>query len=124
MKTKILAIGIFCAVVCYSIFNSYFLGKEIEALTGKIEDLEIDDENTDAALSHALQIREEFGQRKSYISISVNHEDLSNIETIFAEMIGQLEVGSADDAKVAKSRLIDALGHLRRLSGVNIDTII
>ena len=91
---------------------------------GEIEDLEIDDENTGAALSHALQIREEFGQRKSYISISVNHEDLSNIETIFAEMIGQLEVGSADDARVAKSRLIDALGHLRRLSGVNIDTII
>ena len=101
-----------------------FLHKEIDELTEKIEALEIDSENTGEALSEAIKIREHFKSRESYISLSVNHEDLSNIETIFAEMIGQLEVENADDARVAKSRLIDALGHLKRLSGVNIDTII
>ena len=124
MKIKILAIVILLSVVSLCVFNSCFLHKEIDELTEKIEALEIDSENTGEALSEAIKIREHFKSRESYISLSVNHEDLSNIETIFAEMIGQLEVENADDARVAKSRLIDALGHLKRLSGVNIDTII
>ncbi len=124
MKTKIFAIAILSLIICFCVFNTYFLQKEIDGLTVKIEALEISDESVEEALRDATQIREDFRERETYISLSVNHEDLSNIETIFAEMIGQLEVASADDARVAKSRLLDALCHLKRLSGFNIDTIV
>ena len=124
MKTKILAIVILISVIGFSAFNSYFLHNEIISFTEKIEALEINENNTDKTLVSALEIKAWFRARESYISLSVNHEDLSNIETIFAELLGELEVGRADEATVAKSRLIDALHHLGRLSGVNIDTII
>ncbi|MBO5907458.1 MAG: DUF4363 family protein [Clostridia bacterium] len=124
MKIKILSIIILFAVISVSVVNSFILHREIDTITEKIRSLEINDGQTDAAVGKAEEIREYFRKKESYISLSVSHEDLSNIESILAEMIGQLEVGSCDDARVAKSRLIDALGHLKRLSGVNIDTIV
>ena len=58
------------------------------------------------------------------MGMTVSHEDLTAIETGFSEMIGYLSVGDRNGAEVTKSRLLDALGHLRRLTGINIESVI
>ena len=63
-------------------------------------------------------------EKELFISLTVNHEDLTNIEEGFAEMIGCLSVGDTAGAQITKSRLIDSLEHLGRLSGFNFDAII
>ena len=53
----------------------------------------------------------------------MSHNDLTDIESFFSEMIGYLSVSDMEGAEMAKNRLIDALAHLRRLSGVNMSSI-
>lgn len=59
-----------------------------------------------------------------YISATVNHGDLTNIENDFHEILGCLKVGDTDGAIIAKSRLEGSFCHLRRLLSPNIDSII
>ena len=63
-------------------------------------------------------------KRQTYLSLTVSHDDLSDIEDIIAELRGAAEVGDKDGVRIAKSRLGSALSHLRRLSGVNLDSIL
>jgi hypothetical protein len=72
----------------------------------------------------AEEIKESFEESEGFISLTVNHEDLTNIEVCYSDLIGYLSVGMTKEAEVTKNRLVDALKHLRRLSGVNIDSII
>ena len=46
-----------------------------------------------------------------------------NIELGFAELIGMAKVGDSEGAQVTKSRLKYSLEHLKRLAGMNIDSI-
>lgn len=123
MKTKILAVVIFAVTVTAVFVNTYFLDKVIKETYTAVESLEISG-NDEQATAEAMEIYEGYKRRETYISLSVSHSDLTNIDETFAEMIGQLRVGATEDAEVTKSRLINVLGHLRRLSGVNIDSII
>lgn len=123
MKAKILAVVIFAVTVTAVFVNTYFLDKVIRATYTAVEALEISG-NDEQATAEAMEIYERYKRHETYISLSVSHSDLTNIDETFAEMIGQLRVGATEDAEVTKSRLINVLGHLRRLSGVNIDSII
>ena len=121
MKTGIFAISVMIIVAISVTLNSIFLHK---AITGFIEDASALDVNVSSAYEEANTIRDRFSDKEHFVSLSVNHEDLTNIEEFYAELIGYLKVDMTDEAEVTKSRLLDALTHLRRLSGVNIDSII
>ncbi len=123
MKVKITAVALMIIIISAVIINTVLLNGSIERHTGLVYEFEISDDFAESE-KRAREIYEDFRQSETYISILVNHNDLTNIEDIFAEMIGCLSVGDTDGAKIAKSRLIDALSHLKRLSGVNIDSII
>ncbi len=69
------------------------------------------------------QIFEEFKRMEAYISLTVDHEDMMNIELAFAELIGAVKAGDEDSVTVIKSRLKCSLEHMRRLSGINIESI-
>ena len=67
-----------------------------------------------------------YGRYKRYerfIGLSVDHGDLSCIEDDFAEIIGAAKVDDKASLITAKSRLCDRLGHIKRLSGINIDSV-
>jgi hypothetical protein len=59
-----------------------------------------------------------------FFAITVSHDDLTNIEGCFYEILGAAEANDDDALKIAKSRLIGSLSHLKRLSAINIDSIL
>ena len=123
MKAKVTA-AVILLVLCVGVWcNTLHLDKTIDEITEDIKDFEIGDDAASASI-RAREIFENFKRKETYISTTVNHNDLTDIEALMSEMIGCLEAEMTDEARVAKSRLIDTLGHLRRLSGVNIDSIL
>ena len=124
MKEKIIATCLFFFVICFVIINTIILNKQIGNLYEATEKMEISDSNIEDSEKSARALYEEFKKRETFISLTVNHEDLTSIEESFSEIIGYLSVNDTDGARVVKNRLLDSLEHLRRLSGFNIDSII
>ena len=121
MKQKIIAVCLFIIIVGFALANTLILQNMTDSMTDEVESLVIDDTQ---AKEKAKKLSEEFKSQKKYIGLTVSHDDLTNIEDCFAELNGWLAVGDTDNAEVVKYRLISFLGHLRRLVGFNIDTII
>ncbi len=121
MKTKLFAYITIIVIITAVSFNTFYLDKEISELLSEVTALDLDDNN---ALDTSTEIFERFKHAEAYISITVSHDDLTNIEDIFAELVGYLTVDDTEGAKVIKNRLINSLEHLGRLSGFNIDSII
>ena len=101
--------------------NTAIIKNQISEISREVNALDV---NSAGALEYAKEIRKGFSEKLTYISLTVSHDDLTNIEEGFAELIGYLEVEDYDGAHVTKSRLKDSLEHLGRLSGFNIDAII
>ena len=70
------------------------------------------------------RLYKDFKKKEQYISLTVNHEDLTDVESSFSEIVGAAKANDEEAFLTIKSRLIDALDHLRRLSGINIDSIL
>ena len=124
MKEKIFGVIAFALVVISVIANTVILHRNIDKIHESVDKIEINDNNCEIAKVLAEDIYELFRKRETFIGLTVNHDDLSEIEDCFSELIAYLRVDDADSASVAKNRLTDALSHLRRLSGFNIDAII
>lgn len=103
------------------LFNSLYIGKICRDLKSDIEGVN----GTDAELlcKEYEKIFERFKKAERIISLTVSHDDLTNIEEGFAEIIGAAKAGGEVGTSTVKSRLTDALDHLGRLSGINIDSI-
>ena len=121
MKQKILAIVIFVCILGFTIINTIILQDMTDKFIENAKMLSITDDN---AKTKATALHKEFQTNERYIGLTVSHEDLTNIEDCFAELNGYLSIGDTEGAMVVKYRLISFLGHLRRLVGFNIDTII
>ena len=124
MFDKILALFLLVLTLTFVAVNTAVLDKQIDEILESVSALEITDWSTESASLDAEKIYDDFKRRETYISLTVNHNDLTSIEEGFAELVGYLSVGDADNARVTKNRLQDALEHLGRLSGFNIDAII
>lgn len=122
MKIIKIAYAIFFVTLVLVVTNSLILRSIIEetvcALDGATE------ENMESAVSEYGYIYKNFKRKETYIAITVNHEDLTNIESSFAEVIGAAKANDRESLIIAKNRLTDALRHLKRLSGINIDSIL
>ena len=118
VKGSVLALILLIGIV---LSNSFYIGKVCKELREDIESVEGDD----AALlcDEYERIFKKFKKAERIISLSVSHDDLTNIEEGFAEMIGAAKAGGEVGLSTVKSRLKDALEHLGRLSGINIDSV-
>ena len=121
MKAGAFAISVMVLVVALVSINSFVLDRSIAGFIMDVQGLSVYD---DDAYEDAEKIKKKFKEAEGLISLTVNHDDLTNIEECYSDLTGYLKAGMSDEAEVTKSRLIDALAHLRRLSGVNIDSII
>lgn len=124
MKEKIGAVILLITVIGFVIVNSLILKQKIDKTIESVQLLNIDDSNINDRKNNAEEIFRIFEKYEIFISLTVSHDDLTNIENSFVEMIGYLSVEDVENAQVAKSRLIHSLEHLRRLSGLNFDAII
>ena len=122
MKVKILAVALLILIAGAVALNTVFLGKRIEHVAETVHALHFEG-SPDEAYEDAKQSFEDFKHEEKYLSLTVNHNDLTDIEGLFSEMIGYLSIEDTDNAKVTKSRLIDALSHLGRLSAINMSSI-
>lgn len=121
MWYKILAGVLFLGVIAFTAVNTLLLDRYVGEVTEAVEGL---DPSADNAGERADQIYQSFKKRATYMSLTVSHDDITDIEDCFVEMIGYISVGDTDGARVTKSRLLRSLEHLWRLSGLNWDSII
>ena len=121
MRDKILAVTILVAIIICVVANDLMLKHKINETISDVESIDVAKNNTN---NEAESIFNDFMQREKYISLTVSHEDMTWIEECFAELISYISMSDTVEAEAAKSRLLHALKHLRRLSGFNIDSII
>ena len=124
MKIKLFVIITLVTIIGAVALNTFFLNKEIEELSKLISAFNIKGMAISDCEKEAKSIYEKFKKSETYISMTVSHDDLTNIEDSFAELIGYISVGDKDGAEVTKNRLINSLEHLKRLSGINVDSVI
>ena len=124
MKEKIIGVILLFIVVGFVVTNSILLDRTIAKTTDMVCAFCIDENDITRSKSEAESLFFDFEKRERYISLTVSHDDLTNIENSFVDLIGYLSIGDIYNAEVAKSRLIHSLEHLRRLSGFNFDSII
>jgi hypothetical protein len=124
MKIKIFAAVALITVIGAVVINTVVLNREISSLARSLSELNIRGLTPAESRERADALFSEFKSKEPYISITVSHDDLTNIEDGFAELIGYLSVEDKDGAEVTKYKLENALLHLRRLAGFNIDSII
>lgn len=114
MRSVRIAAVILLVVVVAVVANAIMLRRVIDGIVREVECAENDG---------YTEVFEHYKRLESYISLSVDHEDMMNIELAFAELVAMVEAGDDDGITVTKSRLKYSLEHLRRLSGLNIDSI-
>ena len=122
MKLVKIAYAILFTTLALVTLNSVILRSLITDTITAVEAAE--EEDTEKAKIEYSQIYEKFQRKETYIAITVNHEDMTNIEDAFSEVVGAADAGDREGMIIAKNRLIDALRHLKRLSGINIDSIL
>ena len=113
----IFAVSVLTLIFIFVCANTFILSDIISDIEGRVTRTELDE-------GSMVKIHEDFLKSRTYLGITVNHDDIAEVEEEFAEILGALSIGDKDAAEIAKSRLISALGHLKRLSGFNIDSII
>lgn len=121
MKTKIFAYVTLCVVIFFVFANTFYIDREVSEIIRTVERF---DSSEKYAIDKAQNMQEDFMRSSLFISLTVSHDDLTNIEDGFAELVGCLKVDDTDGATIIKSRLLNYLEHLRRLSGINFDSII
>ena len=119
MKAAVFSFLILGVVLISVVLNSIFVSKSICEIKTMLEDAPSD---TDSYKEYS-HIYEVYMKKQKYIGFTVSHEDLTNIEREFNEILGAIEANDAESLIIAKSRLIGSLSHLRRLSGINADSI-
>ncbi len=104
------------------IANSFYIQHICSEYAKRVDSLRLD--TPERAVEEVEALFGEFKKTERIVSISVNHDDLTNIEDCFSEMIGAAKAGDLESAVTTKSRLKNSLLHLGRLSGINLDSII
>lgn len=69
------------------------------------------------------KIEKIYEKNEIFISLSVSHEDLTDIEEILAEIDGALKASDRGAVIIAKSRFENAVLHLGQLSALNLQSI-
>ena len=124
MSTKAFAYVIFILILISVFVNTAMLQKQISEVISNVEELDLNEPDSAAVTKSAERLYDDFKKKESFISLTVSHDDLTNIESAFSELIGYLSVGEFGSAVATKNRLLDSLEHLRRLSDINLEAII
>ena len=121
MKAYLAARIIFCVLLISVIANSYYIVHTVKGINERV--LATECEDMERALEEFEIIKRDFEHAEKFISLTVSHDDLTNIEESFSDIIGAAKAKDENLLLTAKSRLTDALEHLGRLSGINLDSI-
>ena len=122
MKSFRIAIIALILLIVSVFANSAYIKNTSEQFIAGIE--LINETDPDAARLELNALYKKFKKAEKIISITTSHDDLTSIEEEFSEMIGAVNAKEMSEVVKIKSRLKSSFEHLRRLSGINIDSII
>ena len=122
MKTVKISVGVLLVLTVAVAANSLYINHLTNKFSSELENMSI---NNNENLAESLDtLFKHFKKAERFISITVSHEDLTNMEESFADIIGAAKAGSFEDVERIKSRLVDSIEHLGRLSTLNLDSVI
>lgn len=119
MKTLIISCVTATLLIVFVFVNSFAVKFNIDKMIDAIE--RAPDDCSNAQIYE--EIFEDYKRREKYIALSVSHSDLLGIEDSYAEMLGAIEADDKETLIIEKSRVIKALAHIKRLAGVNFDSV-
>ena len=117
MKSLRIGVIMLLIVIGFSAVNTLFLSGAIERLCEGVSSYSIEGDGC------AMELYSDFKALEAFASLTVSHEDLTNIEDLFVEVISYSKIGDKEGLFIAKSRLDNALLHLGRLIRLNIDSV-
>lgn len=120
MKVKIFTAALLVLILGAVTANTLFLPKRIDRIIESVSAVMPEEQDAENKLKTAYN---SFRNAEGYFSLTLNHNDLCEVGSLFVETMAYLSVGDSKETSVSKSRLIDALLHLRRLSEINIGSI-
>lgn len=120
MKIKAFTAALLILILGAVTVNTIVLPRRIDRI---IESVEAVTPTQDNSISDMKKAYDGFLDAEGYFSLTLNHNDLCEVGSLFVEAISYLSVENFEEASVAKSRLINALTHLRRLSEINIGSV-
>ena len=121
MRARIIAYTVMMLTVALTLANTLVLCSCIDRLASMLEEA---DPMSEEGAAKILEAKKYYEEREGFISLTVNHEDLTDIKDAFCEIEGCISIGDGEGATVVKSRLVGSVEHLRRLSGFNFDSIL
>lgn len=122
MKGTLFALITLLSILILVCINSVILDSLIDQTITAVEKIEIKD--TNEATERFKECYERFEKHEKYISLTVSHRDLTDIDECFSHIIGAGLANDVEEMIITKNRLTNSLEHLRRLSGINIDSIL
>lgn len=120
MKTIILSYVILALIVILVIVNSMIVSNSIDIIIRELKDIP----DSTKEKEQYTAVFDSYMKMQHFFEITVSHDDLTNIESEFYEIIGAANANDDESLIIAKSRLIGALTHLKRLCGINADSIL
>lgn len=115
-----LSVALLILLVILAIANTVLTNRWIEELVADVESLSIENSSKDSI----ERIEKAFDRLDLFLSITLNQNEIDEAKDDLTEFITAIEIEDEAAAKIAKSRLVDALRRLGRLSSVRIDSII
>lgn len=113
--------AILCILLLAVILNAVYISRFTEKLYWISSSESAEDIN--AFELKFNEIKRIYSDNEIFISLSVSHEDLTNIEEILSEIDGALKAKDKNAVIIAKSRFESAVLHLGQLSALNIESI-
>lgn len=115
------AILIFIFLFAAIVLNSVFINNTVHEIYSISAESTCDDiEDIKKLYGEIFEI---YRKKELFISLSVSHDDLTDIDVFFSEMKGAIIANDLESALIAKSCLENALHHLGQLSSFNIESI-
>ena len=103
------------------ILNSIYIGNFTERIYSLSRAETVED--IDAFKGTFQKIKDIYNNNEIFVSLTVSHEDLTNIEEMLSEIEGAITAKDKDAVIIAKSRFESAVLHLGQLSALNIESI-
>ena len=120
MKVTIFAFAAMIITTAFVFINSAIISDMTEDLTDELSSIPESIEYEEAY----REAEESFLQMRKYMNLTISHDALLNVESSFAELMGAIAANDEGSLIITKSRLIGEISHLRRLSGINLDSIL
>ncbi len=121
MKAFIRACAVMAILIFTVILNSFAIDGSIDKIYENIHSLP--EKATEDSITLFDKAYEDFLSRGKFLSLTVSHSELAEIDKDFAELLGAAKAKDEDAIIITKSRLEKSLFRLKRLYGLNFESI-